>query len=92
MGCEDAKNCQFTPYICRRAMPTSPREPELNTDVSYLADQYGMPPVRNSRASRLAVDFATEKKRLIDELRELQAEQALNLAELIADRIHLGGH
>ena len=55
-------------------MPTSPREPELNTDVSYLADQYGIPPVRSSRASQLAVDLATEKKRLIDELRELQAE------------------
>ena len=52
----------------------SPREPELNTDVSYIADQYGTPPVRSSRASQLAVELATEKKRLIDELRELQAE------------------
>lgn len=55
-------------------MPMSPREPELNTDVSYIADQYGTPPVRSSRASQLAVELATEKKRLIDELRELQAE------------------
>ena len=74
VGCEETKNCQFTLYICRRGMPVSPRDAELNTDVSYIADQYGTPPVRSSRASQLAVELATEKKRLIDELRELAAE------------------
>ena len=52
----------------------SPREPELPSAVSYMPDQYAAPSGRTSRASQLAVELATEKKRLIDELRELQAE------------------
>ena len=52
----------------------SPREPELTSAVSYIPDQYAATPDKTSRASRLAVELATEKKRLIDELRELQAE------------------
>ena len=52
----------------------SPREPELPSAVSYMPDQYAAPSGRTGRASQLAVELATEKKRLIDELRELQAE------------------
>ena len=52
----------------------SPRETELNPAVSYIPEQYAAPSGRTSRASQLAVELATEKKRLIDELRELQAE------------------
>lgn len=52
----------------------SPRETDLNPDVAYISDPYATPPLRGSRASQLAVELATEKKRLIDELRELQAE------------------
>ena len=52
----------------------SPREPELPSVVSHMPDQYTAPSGRTSRASQLAVELATEKKRLIDELRELQAE------------------
>lgn len=52
----------------------SPRDTELNTDVSYIAEQYATPPARNSRAGQLAVELAAEKKRLLDDLRELQAE------------------
>ncbi len=52
----------------------SPREPELPSPVSYQPDQYAAPFRRTSCASQLAVEIATEKKRLIDELRELQAE------------------
>jgi hypothetical protein len=52
----------------------SPREPELTSAVSYIPDQYAATSGRTSRASQLAVELATEKKRLIDELRELQAE------------------
>ena len=51
----------------------SPREPELPSAVSYMQDQYTAPSSRTSRASQLAVELATEK-RLIDEQRELQAE------------------
>lgn len=39
----------------------SPEEAELNTDVSYISDQFGTPPVRSSRASQLAVELATGK-------------------------------
>ena len=52
----------------------SPRESDLDTAVTYMPDQYAAPAGRTSRASQLAVELATEKKRLIDELRELQAE------------------
>ena len=52
----------------------SPREPELTSAVSYIPDQYAATSGRTSRASQLPVELATEKKRLIDELRELQAE------------------
>ena len=52
----------------------SPRETELNPDVSYIAERYATPPARSSRAGQLAVELAAEKKRLIDDLRELQAE------------------
>jgi hypothetical protein len=52
----------------------SPREPELPFAVSYMPDQYAAPSGRTSPASQLAVELATEKKRLIDELRELQAK------------------
>ena len=52
----------------------SPREPELTSAVSYIPDQYAATSGKTSRASQLAVELATEKKRLIDELRELQAE------------------
>ena len=52
----------------------SPREPELPSAVSYMPDQYTAPSGRTSRASQREVELATEKKRLIDELRELQAE------------------
>ena len=52
----------------------SPREPELTSAVSYIPDQFAATSGRTSRASQLAVELATEKKRLIDELRELQAE------------------
>ena len=52
----------------------SPLEPELTSAVSYIPDQYAATSGRTSRARRLAVELATEKKRLIDELRELQAE------------------
>ena len=52
----------------------SPRDTELNTDVSYIAEQYATPPARTSRARQLAVELAAEKKRLLDDLRELQAE------------------
>ena len=52
----------------------SPPEPELTSAVSYIPDQYAATSGRTSRASQLAVELATEKKRLIDELRELQAE------------------
>lgn len=52
----------------------SPREPELTSAVSYIPDQYAATSGRTSRASQLAVELATEKKRLIDELRELQAQ------------------
>jgi hypothetical protein len=52
----------------------SPREPELTSAVSYIPDQYAATSGRTSRASQLAVELANEKKRLIDELRELQAE------------------
>ena len=52
----------------------SPRDTKLNTDVSYIAEQYATPPARNSRAGQLAVELAAEKKRLLDDLRELQAE------------------
>ena len=52
----------------------SPREPELTSAVSYIPDQYAATSGRTSRASQLAVELAAEKKRLIDELRELQAE------------------
>ena len=52
----------------------SPREPELTSAVSYIPDQYAATSGRTSRASQLAVELVTEKKRLIDELRELQAE------------------
>lgn len=52
----------------------SPRDTELNTDVSYIAEQCATPPARNSRAGQLAVELAAEKKRLLDDLRELQAE------------------
>ena len=52
----------------------SPREPELTSAVSYIPGQYAATSGRTSRASQLAVELATEKKRLIDELRELQAE------------------
>ena len=55
-------------------MPMSPRETDLNPDVAYIAEQYTAPPVRSSRAGQLAVELAAEKKRLIDDLRELQAE------------------
>tara|TARA_B100000242_G_scaffold71487_1_gene45369 strand:- start:287 stop:397 length:111 start_codon:yes stop_codon:yes gene_type:complete len=36
-----------------------------------MQDQYTAPSSRTSRASQLAVELATEKKRLIDERREL---------------------
>ncbi len=49
----------------------SSREPELPSAVSYMQDQYTAPSSRTSRASQLAVELATEKKRLIDERREL---------------------
>ena len=52
----------------------SPREPELTSAVSCIPDQYAATSGRTSRAGQLAVELATEKKRLIDELRELQAE------------------
>ena len=52
----------------------SAREPELPLAISYKPDQYAAPFGRTSRASQLAVELATEKKRLIDERRELQAE------------------
>ena len=52
----------------------SPQEAELTSAVSYIPDQYAATSGRTSRARRLAVELATEKKRLIDELRELQAE------------------
>ena len=52
----------------------SPREPEPTSAVSYIPDQYAATSGKTSRASQLAVELATEKKRLIDELRELQAE------------------
>ena len=52
----------------------SPLEPELTSAVSYIPDQYAATSGRTSRASQLAVELATERKRLIDELRELQAE------------------
>ena len=52
----------------------SPIETELFPDVSYIAEQYAAPPARNSRAGQLAVELAAEKKRLLDDLRELQAE------------------
>jgi hypothetical protein len=39
-----------------------------------MPEQCAAPSGRTSRASQLAVELATEKKRLIDELRELQAE------------------
>lgn len=55
-------------------MPMSPRETDLNPDVAYIAEQYAAPAVRSSRAGQLAVELAAEKKRLIDDLRELQAE------------------
>ena len=50
----------------------SPREPELPLAISYVPVQYAAPFGRTSRASRLADELATEKKRLID---ELQAEK-----------------
>ncbi|HBW99411.1 MAG TPA: hypothetical protein DEF77_00555 [Gammaproteobacteria bacterium] len=46
----------------------------MTSAVSYIPDQYAATSGRTSRASQLAVELATEKKRLIDELRELQAE------------------
>ena len=52
----------------------SPREPELPSAVSYQPDQYAAPSGRTSHASQLADEIATEKKRLIYELRELHAE------------------
>ena len=52
----------------------SPREPEPTSAVSYIPDQYAATSGKTSRASQLAVELASEKKRLIDELRELQAE------------------
>ena len=52
----------------------SPIETELFPDVSYIAEQYAAPPARKSRAGQLAVELAAEKKRLLDDLRELQAE------------------
>ena len=52
----------------------SPREPKLPSAVSCMPAQYAALSGRTSRASQLAVELATEKKRLIDELRELQAE------------------
>ena len=52
----------------------SPREPKLPSAVSYMPDQYAALSGRTSRASQLAVELATEKKRLIDELREQQAK------------------
>ena len=55
----------------------SPQEPELASAVSYIPDQYAATPDKTSRVSRLAVELATEKKRLIDELRELQSENAV---------------
>ena len=52
----------------------SPREPEPTPAVSYIPDQYAATSGKTSRASQLAVELVSEKKRLIDELRELQAE------------------
>ena len=52
----------------------SPRVPELPSAVSYMPDHYAALSGRTSRANQLAVELATEKKRLIDELRELHAE------------------
>ena len=50
----------------------SPREPELPLAVSYMPDQCAAPSGSTSLVSQLAVELATGKKRLIDELRELQ--------------------
>jgi hypothetical protein len=57
----------------------SPRDTELQSDVTYITEPYVTgpyvaTPARNSRAGQLAVELAAEKKRLQDELRELQAE------------------
>jgi hypothetical protein len=52
----------------------SPRDNDLQAQVTYISDPCETTPVRNSRASQLAVELAAEKKRLQDELRELQAE------------------
>lgn len=50
------------------------RDTDLQSDVTYISEPYVTPPARNSRAGQLAVELAAEKKRLQDELRELQAE------------------
>ena len=52
----------------------SPRDAELQSDVTYISEPYVAPPARHSRAGQLAIELAAEKKRLQDELRELQAE------------------
>ncbi len=52
----------------------SPRDAELQPDITYISEPYAGPPARHSRAGQLAIELAAEKKRLQDELRELQAE------------------
>lgn len=52
----------------------SPRETGLKPNVPHIAEPCDAPPVRSSRAGQLAEELAAEKKRLIDDLRKLQAE------------------
>jgi hypothetical protein len=54
-------------------MVHSPADP-VNRDVTYIAAELHQPVGPTSRAGRLAMELATEKKRLMDELKEVQAE------------------
>ena len=54
-------------------MAHNPADP-VNDDVTYIAAELHRPVGPTSRAGRLAMELATEKKRLMDELKEVQAE------------------
>jgi len=54
-------------------MVHNPADP-VNRDVTYIAAELHQPVGPTSRVGRLAMELATEKKRLMDELKEVQAE------------------
>ena len=54
-------------------MPHNPADP-VNDEVTYIDAELHQPVGPTSRAGRLAMELATEKKRLMDELKEVQAE------------------